>query len=215
MKRLNLLLSVFVITLFISCESEFEPINADEQSLIKKIADDPIPVDLCDFPELPDTCPAPTEPGDPDPQEVPHPVRDVEPIAMELLDEYGACLDAELNDPNLAPFMYNGEVYEYEENGDNPEAILALTSIAFHFVTDLEGVVVTTKGPAGDFAKRLLRCLVQVAGIGDLRKLIKHYQNGRLTKKMLFRIIKRNLVRKLGWVGAAISFCELLTCMAK
>jgi len=217
MNKLNLLLSLCIITFFVSCESEFEPFNGEDQTKVKSKTDIPVPVDLCDFPDFPDTCPAPTDPGDPEPTDVPvfRSKRDVATIEIDILYDYAACLDEELNDPNLAPFEYEGEVYEYEENAADPDAILAITAIAMHYIVDLDGGAVAARGRAGGFAVKLLKCLVRVSGITDLHKLLKHYRSGRLTKKMLFRIIKRNLVRKLGWVGAAITFCELLRCMAE
>ena len=149
----------------------------------------------CAFPDLTDaTCPA-----------------------DELFNPYTDCLN-NLYDPNPD-----------EEYSD---AVEALSSLIFYAITELEitddilkeieieiekGIAVgTVSSAAGSTQKvkgKFIKCLIEVVGIADIKKLLDAYKAGRLTKKKLWKIVKRNLKRKLGPIGAAISVCEFLLCL--
>jgi len=151
----------------------------------------------CAFPDLTDaTCPA-----------------------DELFTPYTDCLN-DLYDPNPE-----------EEYSD---AVEAMSSLVFHAITELEitdemlkeielaietGTDISTisfaSGSASIAQSKFIKCLIEVVGIADIKKLLEAYRAGRLTKKKLWKIVKRNLKRKLGPIGAAISICEFLLCIGK
>ncbi|WP_394747152.1 hypothetical protein [Spongiimicrobium salis] len=215
MKKLNVVLLVCTVSLFMACESNDSPELENAVPLATEIGvpvgegpgspGDPTPTDLCDLPEIPETCPADLgAPG----------TAGVTAVPVDIMGDFGYCLDEAWSDPDLAPFEYEGEVYEYVDAGTNdPTAILSITAVTFHYITELDALNTTAKDPG--FATKFFRCVVKIIGVDDIKKLLKHYRNGRLTKKMLWRIVKRQAIRKFGWVGAAISFCEFISCMAK
>ena len=136
----------------------------------------------------------------------------------ESLESFSSCMEDFYDDSEIPAFEWEGEVYEYEPLGAEDDAILSLASVYFYAGLANGGVDVIQIGRGGvayrGWLDKLWKCLVEVLGVNDARKLFKHIQNGTLTYKRAWRIAKRFIKRKFGPIGAAITICDLALCLA-